>query len=427
VPGSLRRSIVRERARLRNEGRAALFWSLRVTVASVASYVAATELSSGPPPLLAPLTAMLVVQVTPLSLLASGVDRVVSVVVGVAIAVVFAALLPLTWWTLGVLIFLSITLGQVLRLRANLMEVPISAMLVLGVGSLAAQSAAGQRIGETLVGAAVGVATNLLVPPKVGTAAAGRAIDQVADSVSELLNRAAADLERIVDEGGDVARESHSWLGEARRITHDVPQAGAALLHAERGRRLNVRAVWKPNAGPGLRQGLEALEHSAVAIRGMFRAVEDATSDSAWSAADWSDVLLGLALTWREMAAALDAFGQLVSDEAASVDDKRPVDVDVVRDALQGLLEGRTRLEEWVTADVPGPRLDLAVAVLGAVKRLLQELDLDQRLRRQIRLARTAPRRVPRSVPRRRTDPGRDVSASPDAETQVLGRIPDEP
>ena len=50
------------------------------------------------------------------------------------------------------------------------------------------------------------------------------------------------------------------------------PRSARPSLQAEQGRRLNVRALGTPDVGPGLRQGLEALEHSAVAIRGMFRA-----------------------------------------------------------------------------------------------------------------------------------------------------------
>ena len=195
MPNWWRSRLSREFLRLKNDGRAAVLWSLRITVAAVASYVVATLFFPGTQPLLAPLTAMLVVQVTPVSLLASGIDRVVSVVAGVLVAVAFALVVPLEWWSLGLLILVSITIGQVLRLRANLIEVAISGMLVLGVGSLNAESAAWQRIAETLVGAAVGVAANLLFPPKVATADAGRAIYGLAASVGELLKRAAGELE----------------------------------------------------------------------------------------------------------------------------------------------------------------------------------------------------------------------------------------
>ena len=209
-------------------------------------------------------------------------------------------------------------------------------MLVLGVGSLSAESAAWQRIAETLVGAAVGIAVNLLFPPKVASADAGRAIDGLADSVSELLSRAADEMDVLVAEGGDVAAAAREWLGESRRITHEIPLVGAALLHAEQGRRLNVRAVGTSDVGPGLRQGLEALEHSAVAIRAMFRAVVDATHGPTWSDDESTDdVLRGLALTMREMAAVVDAFGQMVRDEAGPATAMSPRDVQVLREALE--------------------------------------------------------------------------------------------
>ncbi len=412
--------------RLRNDGRAALLWSLRITVAAVASYAVGTLLFPGTQPLLAPLTAMLVVQVTPVSLLASGLDRVVAVVTGVSVAVAFAAVVPLEWWSLGLLIFVSITIGQALRLRSNLIEVAISGMLVLGVGSLSAEPAAWQRIAETLVGAAVGIAANLLLPPKVASADAGRAIDGLADSLSELLNRAADELTALVADGRDVAPNARTWLGEARRITHDIPRIGAALLHAEQGRRLNVRAVGTPNVGPGLRQGLEALEHSAVAIRAMFRALLDATDDAIWIDEDSAeDVLLGLAQTFREMAAAVDAFGQLVRDEADPAKRMSPADAQALREALEGLHEARARLDDLLTTDTAPELLELHAAVLSTVKRLLRETDLDERIRRQVRALRPPRPQLPHpGAPTPSSRPHASTEPTPDAETQLLPRLP---
>ena len=426
-----RRSVARETTRLRKGGRASLLWSLRITVAAVASYVVATLFFPGTLPLLAPLTAMLVVQVTPVSLLASGLDRVVAVVAGVSVAVAFASAVPLEWWSLGLLILVSITIGQVLRLRSNLIEVAISGMLVLGVGSLSAESAAWQRIAETLVGAAVGMAANLLFPPKVASADAGRAIDGLADSVSDLLNRAADQLVELVADGADVGPAARDWLGEARRITHDIPRVGAALLHAEQGRRFNVRAVGTPDVGPGLRQGLEALEHSSVSIRGMLRAVVDATQDPTWARDEITeDVLLGLAQTFRELAAVVDAFGQLVHDEAGPAVRVSVDDVQVLTDALEGLHESRARLDELLMAHTTPQLLELHAAVLSTVKRLRGEMDFEERVRRQLRMLRTPRPRSPAaraaatpSSPR----PTPDHPLAPDAETQVLPRLHGDP
>jgi hypothetical protein len=430
VPDWWPRILARERARLRNNGRAALLWSLRITFAAVASYVVGTMLFPGTRPLLAPLTAMLVVQVTPVSLLATGLDRVVAVVTGVALAVAFASVVPLEWWSLGLLIFVSITIGQVLHLRSNLIEVAISGMLVLGVGSLGAEPAASQRIAETLVGAVVGIAANLLFPPKVASADAGRAIDGLADSVDDLLVRAAGELTELVAEGRDLGPAARAWLGEARRITHDIPQIGAALLHAEQGRRLNVRAMGTPNLGPGLRQGLEALEHSAVAIRGMFRALVDASCDASWLDHEGADdLLLGLAQTFRELAAGVDAFGQLVRNEADPANPMTSADVQALREALDGLHEARARLEDLMTAGAAPVLLELHAAVLSTVRRLLTEMDLDERVRRQVRLGllrRRSRRRRP-GAPAPVDRPVVPEEPTPSAETQVMPRVPDNP
>jgi len=419
------RRLGRELSLLRSGWRVGVSWSIRITVAAVAAYAVGKLLFPDTQPLLASLTAMLVVQVTPVSLLASGLDRVIAVVTGVVLAVLFASVVPLEWWSLGLLIFVSMAVGQVLRLRDNLIEVPISAMLVLGVGTLGTGAAAGQRIVETLLGAAVAVATNLLFPPKVASASAAKAIDALADSMSELVNHAAGELSELVEEGGEITPSARRWLDEARRITHDeVPRAGSALDHAEQGRRLNVRAVRTPDLGPGLRQGLEALEHCAVAIRSMFRALVDATSEQATAEGHATDLFLGLAQTFREVAAGIDAFGQIVRNDATPTATLSADDVLALGAALEGLQEARARLEDLLTVE-PTPELrELEAVVLSTVRRLLREMDLQERVRRQLQLGRPVRPRAPylgRPTP---TPPDLPLEVSPDAETQ---RLPAQP
>ena len=419
----VRERLGRELRRLRNDRRTSLAWALRITAAAVASYVVAVLIFPGTQPLLAPLTAMLVVQVTPVSLLASGLDRVVAVVTGVTLAIGFAAVAPLEWWSLGLLIFVSIAIGQVLRLRDNLIEVAISGMLVLGVGSLGAGSAAWQRITETLVGAGVGIAANLLFPPKVASADAAAAVDGLADAVSALLHRAADELVPVVEDAGDLGPLTRSWLDEARRITHDETQgAGATLARAEEGRRLNVRAVGTPDVGPGLRQGFEALEHVAVAVRGLFRAFADAATEPGWLDDEVTrDVLLGSAQTLRELGTGVDAFGALVRNEAGPPTTMTAEDVRHLRDALDGVHEARARLEELLVSDLPPVLGELVAVTLSTVRRVLRELDLEQRVRRQVQMARP---RAAIGRPRVRRRPVAHET-SPDAETQPMPRLSD--
>jgi uncharacterized membrane protein YccC len=419
--------VSRELARVRRDGRASVLWSLRITVAATASYLVASLFFPGTQPLLAPLTAMLVVQVTPLSLLASGLDRVIAVVAGVALAVGFAAVVPLEWWSLGVLILISITIGQFLRLRSNLVEVAISAMLVLGVGAIGAEAAAGQRIAETLVGAVVGIVATLVFPPKVASADAGRAIDGLADAVSELLVRAAAEADAMAEvDPHRLFGASREWLDDARRITHDIPMVGAALLRAEEGRRLNVRAVRTPHVEPGLRQGLEALEHTAVAIRGLMRSVVEA-SEGDWLDEDLAgDVLRDLAETFRQLAAGTDAFGELVRHEGDVEVSLSHDDIARLQEAQDGMLRARTRLDAALERAHPVDVVELYAAARATVRRLQQELGLDERVRRQLRLL--PQRRLhTRSGVRRHHRSDLPRPTGPEEETQVMPRLPEDP
>src|SRR4051812_33451140 len=171
--------------RVRQRGRSAAFRAARITVASVAAYLVAEALGlRSPPPLIAALTALLVVQATLSSTLVNGVQRVLSVVAGVALAMLFVSVVGLTWWSLGALVAVSIVVGQLLRLGPHLVEVPISAMLVLGVGYTAgAQTVGAGRVIETLIGAAVGVLVNVVFPPAVQSRYAGQSVEKFANEI----------------------------------------------------------------------------------------------------------------------------------------------------------------------------------------------------------------------------------------------------
>ena len=106
----------------------------KLVLAAVLSYVLAGALETSPDRVLAPLTALLVVQLTLFQTLSSAIGRVVSVLTGVVLAVAVSDLLGVSWWSFGLLVLLSLAAGQALRLRSHLLEVPISAMIVLALG-----------------------------------------------------------------------------------------------------------------------------------------------------------------------------------------------------------------------------------------------------------------------------------------------------
>lgn len=135
----------------------------RLTAAAVVSYLISLPLTRGATDLTGPLTALLVVQASAFSTIKMGAVRVGAVLSGITVATLLSGVVGLTWWSLGAAIAASLLLAKVLRLGEQALETPISAMLILGVANH--DVAAEIRILNTLIGAAVGVAFNLLYPP----------------------------------------------------------------------------------------------------------------------------------------------------------------------------------------------------------------------------------------------------------------------
>jgi hypothetical protein len=100
-------------------------------------------------------------------------------------------------------------------------------------------------------------------------------------------------------------------------------------------------------------------------------------------------------------------------------------DVRVMREALAGLHEARARLEDLLLAGASPEVLELYAAVLSTVKRLLSEMDLDERIRGQVRMLRASRPRGPRAGPPGSRPPAPQEPA-PEDETQVLPRVPRE-
>src|ERR1700749_1490503 len=111
----------------------------RLTITAVFAYLLARLLPGGSSrDVLAPLTALLVVQATLFHTIGTAFRRVAAVTAGVLAAVGVAAYVPFSFCVLGLLIAGTLGLGIVLRLREEILEVPISAMLIFSVNSHAA-------------------------------------------------------------------------------------------------------------------------------------------------------------------------------------------------------------------------------------------------------------------------------------------------
>jgi hypothetical protein len=341
----------------------------RLTATAVFAYLLAWILPGTARSVLAPLTAVLVVQATAYQTVRSAFQRVLSVVAGVLVALAFAAAVGLTWWSLGLIIVVALVIGSVLKLGEHMLEVPISAMLILSVDTGAAASG---RIVDTLVGAGAGLVGGVVLS-RVRTQPAEDAIGNLSRQMASLLEEIAGGLP-----GGSDPEQTDAWLRRARALAGEIQRADDALGEAEDSLRLRPPAMRSARTAVPLRNGLETLEHAAVTIRGLTRSITDEVrlpeGNAAMLATDAPDMM---AEVLRQLAAALRAYGGLIR---ADLTDGRVPDGSEVERHLEQAREHQDRLAP-VLRDAPGEASagwPLRGEMLVHLNRLTSELQAEQ-------------------------------------------------
>lgn len=332
---------------LRRRAQPAALTIARLVITAMVAYLIADWLLPISAPLLAPLTALLVVQVSLYRTLRHAFERVVSVTAGVLVAVVLVSVFPFSWLSLAIAILASLVIGYLLKLGDHLLEVPISAMLILQVGT---DAAAADRIVETLIGAAVGLVAGLIAPP-VRLRPAEEAITDLGESAAALLDRMADGLDTAPDD--KVVAE---WSRDAQNLGHEIQRVEKELAAASEAAHYRPRAWAGAESSRALRSALETLERATVIIRGLAASIADRTGlylrDSAGLGAEmWeADVREKLAGTLHELASSTRDYAAAVTapdrDRAAAL----------TIHLNESLAEGRRQRDDlsWLLREDPG-------------------------------------------------------------------------
>ena len=379
--------------------------TLRSAGAATIAYVIALRLSPESAPLTAPLTALLVVQVTLYSTLTTGIRRVNSVVTGVLVAIAFSLLVGLTWWSLALLIVASLVVGRLVRVEEFVPEVAISAMLVLGVTTVG--DTAWARVLETLIGAVVGLACNLLLAPPVWVDEAGESIEGLARRLRKLMLRIGEEAA-----GRTPVELATARLYEARELDHDIVEVDAALRQAEDSLKLNPRVKEGLLHRVVLRTGLDTLEICTVVLRVLARTLTDLAKERdpfadepyAVDEGQAPDPLFGPE-TGRTVEQLLSEIGDAVVSFAVLVTTHVSVSAESAEARLTAELRQATatrdKLAQLLLEEIQrdSRHWQLHGAVLTEVNRILDELDTEHRSRRLLeeldRAAREQRERMP--------------------------------
>lgn len=362
---------------------------VRLSVTATFAYLVALPLplplSGAGQPILAPLTALLVVQVSLYQTLRSAAHRVAAVVTGVLLAIALADLAGFTWWSLGLTIAAGLAVGSALHLGDAVLEVPVSAMLIL---SNATRTAAVGRIAETAIGTAAGliagfVFTRLRLQP------AEEAIEDLCRKLSGLLATMADGLA-----AGSALDAAGGWLARARSLTGEITRVDDALRQADESLRLNPRGMRLPYSSITLHQRLETLEHEAITIRVLARSMADSTRLPAQeNPLHDPDVRSRLAAVLRELAATVTAYGRLATEHDAAAHDRLEAELER---HLAAARDQQDQLGElmWVDAAAGQATWPLRGELISHLDRLTYELG-ESKPERTSRRRRRSWRRLP--------------------------------
>jgi uncharacterized membrane protein YccC len=334
-----------------------VFLAAKTAVAAGLAWVAALAADPHSRPYFAPLAVLLVVQPTVYNSLSRAFQRVAGVVVGVAAALAVSHVLPPGAWSIGVIIFAGLLVGWTARLGPQgVVQVPVSALLVFLVGQTT-PGYAGERIVDTLIGAAVAVAAVLLTPSAPAPDAVMSQALAPLRRCTEILRAVSAGIASTWTSG-----QADSWRLDAVAVIDSVATARREHEGLRLSTRWNARAARQRAALGQAEEAIRSGERIAIWTQSMTRALADGSGRAR--------PMPALSAMLASTASATGAYAGWLASAGAPADRRRLAEaVGAADDALTRAL---ARVHERWGSD-PAPWLTFGMT-LAMTQRILAEV-----------------------------------------------------
>ncbi|MEI6038426.1 MAG: aromatic acid exporter family protein [Actinomycetes bacterium] len=280
-------------------------WLRQITVAAIASatawFIGNALLHNGA--VVAAIVCSLTIRISLHKSVREGFGQIVGTAIGAIIALITVHLFHFGVISIATTMVLCAVIARGLRLdEVASINVPVTALIVMGPGI--SESTATSRLLSTLIGASVGIVFSFFSHPSTP---AGRTIEQISG-----IGRKTAKLLSDMSNGVRInytQQEAGKWLSRGRILIELIPsirsQADEATSYAK----------WSPLAPMDeaklLALRAKAMEHTVVQVRGISRALFDASVDGALP----EDIR-------TEISVALKAASQAVTSKIDSVREK---------------------------------------------------------------------------------------------------------
>lgn len=207
--------------------------SLKAAGAALLAWAVAGWWWDAPMALLAPWTALFLVQSTVYRSLLSALQQFAVVVVGTLLAAAAGVLTHNAMAAMALALPLTVLLGNYARFGTQGLYAPTAALLVLAYGSYTGLDIA-HRFLETLLGAVIGIGVNALVFPPVHSRRVRHLRAQLPLSSAELLHSVA---DGVAEGHGE--EQARGWYDRAQRLTDVVTDLREARRWSDESYRVN--------------------------------------------------------------------------------------------------------------------------------------------------------------------------------------------
>ena len=284
-----------------------------------------------------------------------GFGQIVGTAIGAGTALAAVSIFDFGFLAISITIILCAVVARALHLgEVASVNVPVTALIVIGPGI--SQTTAENRVGATLIGAAVAIFFSYFSHPKTP---ADRSREQIAR-----VSKKAAELLAAMSEGvaaGYTQKEAGQWLAAARLLVEEVPAIRLQSVEAR------SHARWFPTAEKDIAEELYiegiAVEHTLVQVRSIGRTLFDSAVES------------GIAdSTKKQIAVALSAASYAISAHIEDTDDISDLDsspTDDVREAGSALAE--TLIEDG--KDVDQDQIVRGLSIVANIDLIADSLD----------------------------------------------------
>ncbi|MEV3988724.1 aromatic acid exporter family protein [Streptomyces sp. NPDC049837] len=249
--------------------------SIKAAGAAILAWAVAGWWWQAPLALMAPWTAVALVQSTVYRSVRTGVQQVVLIATGTVLAAAAAGLTGNTMAAMAVVLPVTALLGNYSRFEDQGVYASTTALFVLVYGSFSGFDIV-HRLLETLLGAVIGIGVNALILPPVHLRHAHESLCRLPRDGAELLRAMAAEMERGYDRP-----KAQEWHARARRLPQLLADLRRARLWTRESLRLNPagRRIRRPVPELPSTQWDAAWESAADHLTALTRMLAEAAGD----------------------------------------------------------------------------------------------------------------------------------------------------